>query len=109
MNVSERNQCDGCRRGLPLKDGVHRGEGYDAIGCTAHLYANQQTARVGDRVQIVGNHPWSGFAGRVVSVDALTGHSDNGITVSLDCGLRATVSDPRYWRLMATRSTAAEQ
>lgn len=33
------NQCDGCRRGLPLLDGVHRGEGYDLIGCTAHLYA----------------------------------------------------------------------
>jgi hypothetical protein len=32
------NQCDGCRRGLPLRDGTHYGEGYDAIGCTAHLY-----------------------------------------------------------------------
>ena len=34
----ERNQCDGCNRGLPIVDGIHRGEGYDMIGCTAHLY-----------------------------------------------------------------------
>ena len=34
-HVDERNQCDGCRRGLPLRsDGVHIGEGYDLIGCT---------------------------------------------------------------------------
>lgn len=33
------NQCDGCRRGLPIVRGrVHRGEGYDIIACTAHLY-----------------------------------------------------------------------
>jgi hypothetical protein len=32
------NQCDGCRRGLPKKMGIHRGIGWDAIGCTAHLY-----------------------------------------------------------------------
>jgi hypothetical protein len=33
------NQCDGCCRGLPLSNGIHRGEGYDLIGCAAHLYA----------------------------------------------------------------------
>lgn len=54
-------------------------------------------AREGDRVGIVGAHPWSGYAGVVESVDLLTGDSDNGITVMLDCGLRATVSDPKYW------------
>lgn len=33
------NQCDGCRRGLPVNErGIHRGEGYDLIACTAHLY-----------------------------------------------------------------------
>jgi hypothetical protein len=33
------NQCDGCRRGLPLKDRIHRGtDPWDAIGCTSHLY-----------------------------------------------------------------------
>jgi len=32
------NQCDGCRRGLPVVDGVHQGTGYDMIGCTAKLY-----------------------------------------------------------------------
>ncbi len=33
------NQCDGCKRGLPLKDGIHKAsEGYDMIGCTAERY-----------------------------------------------------------------------
>jgi hypothetical protein len=51
--------------------------------------------QVGDRVQIVGAHPWSGYAGVVTHVSAL----DGGITVRLDCGLRATVADPRYYRI----------
>lgn len=33
-----RNQCDGCARGLPIRDGIHRGVGYDAIVCTADRY-----------------------------------------------------------------------
>lgn len=32
------NQCDGCARGLPLVNGIHKGEGWDAIGCTADRY-----------------------------------------------------------------------
>lgn len=32
------NQCDGCRRGLPIVNGIHRGPGYDLIGCTADRY-----------------------------------------------------------------------
>lgn len=32
------NQCDGCRRKLPLVHGTHYGEGYDMIGCTADRY-----------------------------------------------------------------------
>lgn len=32
------NQCDGCRRKLPLVHGTHYGEGYDMIGCTAGRY-----------------------------------------------------------------------
>lgn len=39
-----RNQCDGCVRGLPLVDGVHRGDGYDFICCTADRYAAQPEA-----------------------------------------------------------------
>ena len=36
----ERNQCDGCARGLPIDEhGIHRGEGYDVIVCTADRYA----------------------------------------------------------------------
>lgn len=39
MPVTETiNQCDGCRRGLPLRGGIHRGEGYDLIACTADRY-----------------------------------------------------------------------
>lgn len=40
MRDSEANQCDGCNRGLPLVDGIHRGEGYDMIGCTRERYAS---------------------------------------------------------------------
>lgn len=32
------NNCDGCQRGLPLKDGIHKGKGYDMIGCTKDRY-----------------------------------------------------------------------
>ena len=32
------NQCDGCARRLPLKNGLHRGVGWDAIGCTKNRY-----------------------------------------------------------------------
>lgn len=38
------NQCDGCRRGLPIIEGIHVGQGYDRIGCTAHLYQNARSA-----------------------------------------------------------------
>lgn len=34
------NQCDGCSRGLPVIDGVHRGKGYDMIACTKDRYLN---------------------------------------------------------------------
>jgi hypothetical protein len=40
-DISEliRNQCDGCARGLPLKNGVHKGESvWDLIGCTKDRY-----------------------------------------------------------------------
>lgn len=33
------NQCDGCRRGLPLEGGIHFGEGHDMIACTRRRYA----------------------------------------------------------------------
>lgn len=38
--VKDFNQCDGCRRGLPLdENGVHHGDGrYDMIGCTRRRY-----------------------------------------------------------------------
>jgi len=42
------NQCDGCRRGMPLfptlSGGVvHKGDGrWDLIGCTKHLYEGEQ-------------------------------------------------------------------
>lgn len=39
------NQCDGCRRGLPLNDeGVHvsgSGSGFDMIGCTRNRYKGE--------------------------------------------------------------------
>ena len=34
----EVNQCDGCRRGLPIVDGLHKGPGYDMIACTKERY-----------------------------------------------------------------------
>ena len=33
------NQCDGCRRGLPLKNGLHIGKSkFDMVGCTKDRY-----------------------------------------------------------------------
>jgi hypothetical protein len=33
------NQCDGCRRRLPIKNGIHKGDGdYDMIACTKARY-----------------------------------------------------------------------
>ena len=32
------NQCDGCRRGLPIVNGLHEGQGYDKMCCTKNLY-----------------------------------------------------------------------
>ncbi len=43
-NIVSVNQCDGCRREMPLVDGIHKAEGYDMIGCTKHLY-NQLCTR----------------------------------------------------------------
>lgn len=56
----------------------------------------RKTARLRDRVLIVGAHPWAGYAGVVDHVSPLNG----GITVRLDCGLRATVSSPLYYRIV---------
>ena len=40
------NQCDGCRRKLPLNEyGIHVGEGYDMIACTAKRYVRQAEDR----------------------------------------------------------------
>jgi len=40
----ERNQCDGCARGLPIDEhGIHRGEGYDVIVCTADRYTSAES------------------------------------------------------------------
>jgi hypothetical protein len=38
------NQCDGCRRGLPVENGLHRGAGYDLIHCTRALYEQMKPA-----------------------------------------------------------------
>lgn len=38
-----KNQCDGCRRGLPVRDGTHYGKSpFDAIGCTADRYCTAE-------------------------------------------------------------------
>jgi len=38
-----RNQCDGCARGLPLVDGLHRDGHYAVIVCDAETYPNTNT------------------------------------------------------------------
>jgi hypothetical protein len=38
------NQCDGCARGLPIENGIHRGKGYDLIACTADRYTDKPSA-----------------------------------------------------------------
>lgn len=37
------NQCDGCRRHLPIIDGIHMDFGYDMIGCTKDRYTGDRT------------------------------------------------------------------
>jgi hypothetical protein len=41
---SSLNQCDGCARGLPVENGIHRGKGYDLIACTADRYTDKPSA-----------------------------------------------------------------
>jgi hypothetical protein len=45
--MAQLNQCDGCRRGLPLRDGTHSNPdgSYDHICCTAHLYLDHGDQR----------------------------------------------------------------
>lgn len=33
------NQCDGCRRGLPIENGIHYDKGWPDMSCTADRYA----------------------------------------------------------------------
>jgi hypothetical protein len=40
------NQCDGCRRELPLEGDIHVGEGYDMIACTASRYKDIARGRI---------------------------------------------------------------
>lgn len=41
------NQCDGCRAGMPLADGIHRYPGgFPYMCCTADLYATSSRAEV---------------------------------------------------------------
>ena len=43
-STPERNQCDGCARGLPIDEhGIHRGDGYDVIVCTADRYTSAES------------------------------------------------------------------
>lgn len=38
----ERNQCDGCARGLPTSNGIHYGDqSWDLIACTANMYRRE--------------------------------------------------------------------
>jgi len=40
--MADRNQCDGCRRGLPVSDKlIHFVGEYPAQACTAHLYKDR--------------------------------------------------------------------
>jgi hypothetical protein len=53
------NQCDGCARGLPLANGIHRGPGsWDVQGCTANMYASPVApAGVPTCYQVTEQHP----------------------------------------------------
>ena len=43
------NQCDGCRAGMPLRDGIHYRDDRPHIGCTADRYASPIPATRGNR------------------------------------------------------------
>ena len=50
------NQCDGCARGLPVKNGIHRGEGWDAIGCTKSRYPQPEDWPTDNRMNVIGTN-----------------------------------------------------
>lgn len=64
------NQCDGCRRGLPVNDhGIHRAAGYDLIACTAHLYQpTAQQPMTEDQISTLGQSRLGSFVEAVVNV-----------------------------------------
>jgi hypothetical protein len=47
LPAHELNQCDGCRRGLPVNGGLHRGGGYDLMACTSDRYGAAPSGGVG--------------------------------------------------------------
>jgi hypothetical protein len=55
------NQCDGCRRGLPVTNGVHRGQGGfwagDMQSCTADRYGPDES------IELTSNSPRSAMGG----------------------------------------------
>jgi hypothetical protein len=51
-DASERNQCDGCRAGMSLQDGIHYEDGHPHICCTANRYVTP-TAPEGEVVRTV--------------------------------------------------------
>jgi hypothetical protein len=79
------NMCDGCQRGLPLVDGIHRGESpFDLIGCTADRY---RTAPVLDLTVACGN---CGGPLLMATCDHFRGTGHEWVLVSICARCRST-------------------
>jgi hypothetical protein len=115
------NQCDGCRRGLPLVDGTHKGEGYDMIGCTAHLYADplpseasrasQEREEVEGLVQALVTATWHVGRGWHPEDDGARGAQDAARASLLAAFDRVARDRDRFkktWANMLNRAEAAE-
>ena len=50
------NQCDGCARGLPVVNGIHKGIGWDAICCTKNRYQQPEDWPKPERIEIIAHN-----------------------------------------------------
>lgn len=49
---------------------------------------------IGDRVFIVGNHPWTGHSGTLIAVEILHAIGEPGCRIRLDNGIECFVLQP---------------
>lgn len=56
-----------------------------------------QTIKIGDRVLLIGSHPWAGHAGEFVRQEEVAGFGLRPV-IRLDSGQECFVMRPEQWR-----------